>query len=640
MSSINNTISGNTISQNTGGQGGRGSQHVSGGAGGIGCGIYLTASINNTISRNTISQNRGGQAGGGGYWYQGPSVPGLGYGVYSSFNSTSTIHYNNLFGNKNGDLTKGFGVYHDGSSGTISATLNYWGANSGPYHGTSNPSGQGDKVSDWVDYRLYLTGTFTGPNISVVPTSGLIDTTITVEGIAFESNKTISISFCTHLTITTTQSSINGTFSTTFIVSIQLPGTKVITATDTEGNLATTTFYLLPPTFLRIIPSSNVIARGQEFNVDVRIDDIRDLAAAQVYLLFDPNTLEVKNITSGPFPPSSMNTYNTNTSGCIYYLAGLLTDSASGSGILFSATFKGKEQGTSSLKFGNNTILANTMSQSIPFNKDEGLIYVAESIRVYPENKTIRAGDVQDYIAEAICGQETVNVTGSTTFTSQGGGSWTTNSFLAKYIGTWTITGEFLGLIGATSVIITPGTPTTLLYISGNNQTANCTETLEYPFVVKVEDSYNNPCPDVLIDFVITGNPIGATGYVLSTTTTKTNTNGTASSYLTLGTEPPGSYTIEARNANLSGSPIIFTAYSLRRFGNISGTCLIDRGTESQKQSGILVRLIETGETKTTNQDSYFIFTDIPVGTYTLAFTYLGATPATKTDVLITKTQF
>ncbi|MEW6007860.1 MAG: hypothetical protein AB1595_06935 [bacterium] len=50
--------------------------------------------------------------------------------------------------------------------------------------------------------------------------------------------------------------------------------------------------------------------------------------------------------------------------------------------------------------------------------------------------------------------------------------------------------------------------------------------------------------------------------------------------------------------------------------------------------------MVETGETKTTNIDSYFIFQNIPVGTYTLAFTYLGATPATKTDVLITKTQF
>ncbi|MEW6103042.1 MAG: T9SS type A sorting domain-containing protein, partial [bacterium] len=361
---------------------------------------------------------------------------------------------------------------------------------------------------------------------------------------------------------------------------------------------------------------------------------------AQVYLLFNPGVLEVRNITPGSFPPSAMNTYNTNTSGCIYCFAGLFTGSASGSGILFSARFKGKEAGTSSLKFGNNTVLANAMSQSIPFNKDEGLFYVAESIRVYPENKSIKAGETQPYSCFAQCGASNVDVTGSTTFTSSGGGSFTLNSFEAHYMGTYTITGEFLGLIGTTSVVITPGTPTNLIYVSGNNQTQNCTETLADPFVCKVEDFYHNPCLDVLIDWEITENPFGATGFSLSATQTLTNLQGTSATYLTLGTEPPGTYTIEARNPSLSGSPIIFKAYSLRRFGSISGLCLIDRGTEAQRQAGILVRLVETGETKTTNANSEFIFSNIPVGTYTLAFTYPGATPATKTDCLITKIQF
>ncbi|MEW6104070.1 MAG: right-handed parallel beta-helix repeat-containing protein, partial [bacterium] len=399
-------------------------------------------------------------------------------------------------------------------------------------------------------------------------------------------------------------------------------------------------YELPPPTFLRVIPQSKIIAKNDEFNVDVKIDDVRELAAAQVYLLFNPGVLEVRNITPGSFPPSAMNSYNTNTSGCIYCFAGLFTGSASGSGILFSARFKGKEAGTSSLKFGNNTVLANAMSQSIPFNKDEGLFYIAESIRVYPENKTIKAGERESFSCFAQCGAGSIDVTGSTTWTTSGGGSFTANSFEAHYIGTYTIQGEFLGLIGTTSVVITPGTPTDLLYVSGNNQTQNCQETLADPFVCKVEDFYHNPCNDVLIDWLITENPSGASGFSLSATQTLTNINGTSATYLTLGTEPPGTYTIEARNTSLSGSPVIFKAYSLRRFGSISGTCLIDRGTEAQRQAGILVRLVETGETKTTNANSEFIFSNIPVGTYTLAFTYPGATPATKTDCLITKTQF
>ncbi|MFH0774420.1 MAG: hypothetical protein V2A53_02845 [bacterium] len=54
----------------------------------------------------------------------------------------------------------------------------------------------------------------------------------------------------------------NDTFSTTFIADTQTPGTKVITAQDTKGNLATTTFILLPPTFLKILPSYNLISKN------------------------------------------------------------------------------------------------------------------------------------------------------------------------------------------------------------------------------------------------------------------------------------------------------------------------------------------------------------------------------------------
>ena len=72
---------------------------------------------------------------------------------------------------------------------------------------------------------------------------------------------------------------------------------------------------------------------------------------------------------------------------------------------------------------------------------------------------------------------------------------------------------------------------------------------------------------------------------------------------------------------------------------NLQWICLIDYGTEGQRTASITVTLIETGATTTTNSNSDFIFSNIPVGTYTLTFTFPGATPATKTNVVITKTQ-
>jgi hypothetical protein len=100
---------------------------------------------------------------------------------------------------------------------------------------------------------------------------------------------------------------------------------------------------------------------------------------------------------------------------------------------------------------------------------------------------------------------------------------------------------------------------------------------------------------------VVISYPTGAEGYGLSATQTLTNTNGTTSSYLTLGDEPPGSYTIRVTSGSLM--PYDFLAWSLRRFGNISGICLIDYGTEAKKVASITVTLIETSATTTTNLD-------------------------------------
>jgi len=624
-------------------------------------------------------------------------------------------------------LTKGFGVYHDGSSGTISATLNWWGANSGPYHIITNPLGMGDQVSDWVNYRPWI------GIASFIPSQGPVGSIVTIDGAFLATNTVISISFGTHPTITTTQSSINGTFSATFKVSAQLPGTKVITAQDTLGNLATTIFFiipsnisvsppsalagkeitvcgssflgnrgitidfgthlsisvsisslfgtfsatfitdtqtpgtkvitaqdtegnfattlfiLLPPTFLKVVPSYNLIAKDQEFDVDVKLEDVRNLKGAEVHLSFDPNILQVLELNNGTFPPGDNKGIlkgTNNTTGHIDYTVILFSGSATGSGVLCSMRFKGKEGGTSTIVFdfdqpGNRkTMLMDKESNFIPFNVEGSKVYVADSLSVLPKDTTIPAGNDQSYSAYAKCGSEDVNVTGSATFTASGGGSFATNTFTAHYIGTYTIQAGFLGTIGATNVYIAPGTPTFLLYVSGNDQTSTCTTILAEPFVVKIEDAYHNPCPNVSASFAVISSPVGADGYSLSSTQTLTNINGTTSSYLTLGDEPPGSYTIRASSGSLS--PFDFTAWSSRRFGNIAGTCLINYGTTTggiQRTASITVTLIETGATTTTNSNSYFIFNNILVGTYSVSFTYPGATPATKTNIAITQTQ-
>ncbi len=49
-----------------------------------------------------------------------------------------------------------YGVRNQSSEVTINARFNWWGHSSGPYHANDNPTGQGNAVSDWVDFADFL----------------------------------------------------------------------------------------------------------------------------------------------------------------------------------------------------------------------------------------------------------------------------------------------------------------------------------------------------------------------------------------------------------------------------------------------------------------------------------------------------
>ncbi len=116
------------------------------------------------------------------------------------------------------------------------------------------------------------------------------------------------------------------------------------------------------------------------------------------------------------------------------------------------------------------------------------------------------------------------------------------------------------GLINASAeIIVTPGTPSTITLFSGDNQSGVINTTLALPLVVIVTDEYNNPISNVNVEFKIKATPVNANGQTLSVTSSITDTQGNALTYLTLG-DIPGTYRVTAVNETLSGSPIEFTA--------------------------------------------------------------------------------
>ncbi|MBN2099222.1 MAG: right-handed parallel beta-helix repeat-containing protein, partial [Dehalococcoidia bacterium] len=68
--------------------------------------------------------------------------------------STIAIHSNNIHANTE------YGATNLDTLHTLSATGNWWGESSGPYHPSANPTGSGNPVSDNVDFSSWETGPF------------------------------------------------------------------------------------------------------------------------------------------------------------------------------------------------------------------------------------------------------------------------------------------------------------------------------------------------------------------------------------------------------------------------------------------------------------------------------------------------
>jgi len=132
---VSNTIQNNTISN-------------------CGHGIAMEYADNNTLTGNTIKDNTGAAA----IDWHGVAFTADGRGVYFDENSVdNVVNYNSIVGNHGSD----YGLENANTATTLDATYNWWGDNSGPYDPSLgapdyNPNGTGDAVSDYVMYRPWI----------------------------------------------------------------------------------------------------------------------------------------------------------------------------------------------------------------------------------------------------------------------------------------------------------------------------------------------------------------------------------------------------------------------------------------------------------------------------------------------------
>lgn len=99
----------------------------------------------------------------------------------------------------------------------------------------------------------------------------------------------------------------------------------------------------------------------------------------------------------------------------------------------------------------------------------------------------------------------------------------------------------------------------TIKLTAGNEQTGKIKTALATAFEIAITDEGGNPVPEVPVNFLVTQTPEIAQGHSIDPALISTNTSGKAATVLTLGNRA-GTYSVTASAANVSGSPILFSA--------------------------------------------------------------------------------
>lgn len=141
-------------------------------------------------------------------------------------------------------------------------------------------------------------------------------------------------------------------------------------------------------TLVKVQPASQQIAVGATTVVEIRVENVTGLAAADIELRFNAAVLQVQDADSardgvqiqpGNFPAPDFVALNTvdNSAGTIRYALTQLPPHTpvNGSGVMATITFRGVNNGTSELAFGTVN-LANAQGQPIASSPQNGSITV------------------------------------------------------------------------------------------------------------------------------------------------------------------------------------------------------------------------------------------------------------------------
>lgn len=133
-------------------------------------------------------------------------------------------------------------------------------------------------------------------------------------------------------------------------------------------------------TSVDISPSSGTINVGETTVVNVRIEEVSNLAGAEAHLTYDPNILRILKLEGGGFPSPDFVVQTNTAGGKIDYAAAQLPPhkAVSGSGVFVKITIQGLAAGTSDLNF-TSVILADANAKQIMAPTRNGSLTVTDT---------------------------------------------------------------------------------------------------------------------------------------------------------------------------------------------------------------------------------------------------------------------
>ncbi|MHB8483251.1 MAG: secretin N-terminal domain-containing protein [Nitrospiria bacterium] len=133
---------------------------------------------------------------------------------------------------------------------------------------------------------------------------------------------------------------------------------------------------------VQMAPSSSQVSEGQETNIDLAVNNVKDLSEFDLTLNYDPSILDLKKAAEGVFMKSDgkqtsfVTSVNVPTGTINIHLVRLGdSEGKSGSGTIGTLTFLGKKKGESPVVLKEVRFL-NTVKGSIPVQMNSGVIKV------------------------------------------------------------------------------------------------------------------------------------------------------------------------------------------------------------------------------------------------------------------------